>query len=583
MPTTLTKLTIRNFKRFQESEIELGSPVVFVGPNNSGKTTAMQALALWDLGLKRWREKFKDKPVPKRRSGVAINRRDLLAAPVPRARDLWWRLRLRDVVSVHGSTQTANVCIEITVEGETDGTAWRCGLEFDFANEESFYCRPLRLNGDTPPERMPVPDEAGQVPVALLPPMSGLAANETMLPHGAINVRIGEGRTAEVLRNLCYQIYEQREHTQGWDELCSQMQNLFGVELDPPESVPARGEIAMTYREHGVTLDLSASGRGFQQTLLLLAYMHTQPNSILMLDEPDAHLEILRQRETYHLINDVAQANRNQLLIATHSEVLLNEAAGTGSVIAFVGKPHPLDGQRQEVVNALAEFGYQHYLQAEETGWVLYLEGSTDLLVLRRFAQRLDHPAAIDALERAFVHYVGNQPAKVRRHFHSMRAAVPQLLAVALFDNLGAPEPPDLQRVVSLMWRRNEIENYLVSRAGLEAYAATEASNASPGPLFTQALIAERVDTMRQAIDRVRDGLRALDRPDYMSAELKGSAEVLQPIFNRYFDLLERRTRMRKRDLHQLIDHLPDDEIDPEIVEKLDAIAEVAARAWTPD
>ena len=50
----LTKLTVRNFKRFEEVEIELGNPVVFVGPNNSGKTTAMQALALWDAGLKQW-------------------------------------------------------------------------------------------------------------------------------------------------------------------------------------------------------------------------------------------------------------------------------------------------------------------------------------------------------------------------------------------------------------------------------------------------------------------------------------------------------------------------------------------------
>ena len=44
----LTNLTIRNFKRFGSVDVELGSPVVFIGPNNSGKTSAMQALALWD-------------------------------------------------------------------------------------------------------------------------------------------------------------------------------------------------------------------------------------------------------------------------------------------------------------------------------------------------------------------------------------------------------------------------------------------------------------------------------------------------------------------------------------------------------
>ncbi|MCM2479484.1 ATP-binding protein [Serpentinimonas maccroryi] len=38
-------------------ELELGSAAVFIGPNNSGKTTALQALALWDFGWLRWVEK----------------------------------------------------------------------------------------------------------------------------------------------------------------------------------------------------------------------------------------------------------------------------------------------------------------------------------------------------------------------------------------------------------------------------------------------------------------------------------------------------------------------------------------------
>jgi len=77
----LTKLTIRNFKRFEEVEIELGQAVVFVGPNNSGKTTALQALALWNVGIRRWNEKRKGKPSPEKRSGVTINRRDLISIP----------------------------------------------------------------------------------------------------------------------------------------------------------------------------------------------------------------------------------------------------------------------------------------------------------------------------------------------------------------------------------------------------------------------------------------------------------------------------------------------------------------------
>ena len=206
----LTRLTVRNFKRFGEIEVELGNPVVFIGPNDSGKTSAMQARALWDIGVKRWNEKRAGKSAPEKRPGVTVNRRDLFAIPHPSAAHLWRDLHVRDIRRVDGRTRTNNVRIDIVVEGIDEDKPWTCGLEFDYANEESFYCRPLRLDEGKHPERMPIPNQAGSVRIAFLPPMSGLAATETRLDQGAVNVRVGEGRTAEVLRNLCFRIVDQR-------------------------------------------------------------------------------------------------------------------------------------------------------------------------------------------------------------------------------------------------------------------------------------------------------------------------------------------------------------------------------------
>ena len=156
----LTKLTARNFKRFEDVEVELGNPVVFIGPNNSGKTSAMQALALWDIGLKRWNEKYSGKNTPKNRPGVTINRRDILAIPVPSATLMWHELRTRTVQKIKGNQRTDNIRIELVVEGVSEDKAWTCGLEFDYANPESLYCRPLRLSEGKTPERMSVPEEA---------------------------------------------------------------------------------------------------------------------------------------------------------------------------------------------------------------------------------------------------------------------------------------------------------------------------------------------------------------------------------------------------------------------------------------
>ena len=570
----LTRLTIRNFKRFGEVAIELGSPVVFIGPNNSGKTSAMQALALWDIGLKRWNEKRSGKTTPEKRPGVTVNRRDLAAIPIPYAKLLWRNLHVRDVRRVSGRQTTSNICIDLIVEGVTSDRRWTCGLEFDFANEESFYCRPLRLSEGKAPDRMQVPDEAGSTRIAFLPPMSGLAATETRLDHGAVNVRIGEGRTAEVLRNLCFRIHE--EEPSLWKGLVEHIRSLFGSEIDPPRYVAERGEIVMTYREEDAGLDLSSSGRGLQQTLLLLAYMYANPGAVLLLDEPDAHLEILRQRQIYHLLTDVARKSGSQIIAASHSEVLLNEAAGRDMVVAFVGPPHRIDGRGSQVLKALREIGFDQYYLADQAGWVLYLEGSTDLSILQAFARRLRHQRALEALERPFVHYVGNQLSAVQNHYHGLREALPALRGIALFDRL-VPEPRDIAPVECQIWKRREIENYLCSRSTLEAYATASAPEPEwGGALFTAAEAGRRLDAMRQAIDQIESALNALGKDSPWSDDIKVSDEFLKPLFRAYFEKLGLQSLITKKNFYELVEHVPVAEIDAEIREKLDAIVRVA-------
>ena len=113
------------------------------------------------------------------------------------------------------------------------------------------------------------------------------------------------------------------------------MQRPFGVRLDEPLRRRARRNHHDLRTESDTRLDLSASGRGLQQTLLLLAHMAVNPDSVLLLDEPDAHLEILRQRQIYELLTRSA-ARHCQVIAASHSEVILNEAADRDVVIAFV-------------------------------------------------------------------------------------------------------------------------------------------------------------------------------------------------------------------------------------------------------
>jgi len=57
----------------------------------------------------------------------------------------------------------------------------------------------------------------------------------------------------------------------------------------------------MSYEEAGVKLDLVSSGRGSSRRLCCSPFVYPS-GDVLLLDEPDAHLEILRQRQIYQIL-----------------------------------------------------------------------------------------------------------------------------------------------------------------------------------------------------------------------------------------------------------------------------------------
>ncbi|MDZ4847320.1 MAG: ATP-binding protein [Chitinophagales bacterium] len=566
----LTSIRITNFKKFTDTEaIPLGQCVVFIGPNNSGKTTALQALTLWHLGITKWMEKRGEKTKAKEKTGVPINRKDVYAIPTPSSKYLWNNL----ITKKKGSKK---IVITIEVEGILDGIQWHCGMDFDYFGDEVLYCRPSEKISQNAIREFP--EILKKTKIAFLPPMSGLVPQESKLLPATVNARIGEGRTAEVLRNLCYFILnpEHPEQKNGkspkenWLNFSNTINGLFGIKLNEPQ-LNERGEIEQSYLDENKNeLDLSSAGRGLQQVMLLFSYMFSNPHSVLLLDEPDAHLEILRQRMIYNILNEQARENGSQIIAASHSEIVLQEAANKDTVIAFLGKPHRINDKGSQVMKSLTTIGFDNYYLAELKKWILYLEGSSDLAILKTFAKLLKHDAE-KHLQNAFVHYVAaNVPQHARDHFYGLKEAVPALKGIAVFDRIEKELKAE-NSLTEMMWKRREIENYIFSPSILIKFAKGAFSN----DLFGTAEANAREIAMDKAIRKIVPQIAMEDNTDEYWIERKASEE-LDRIFREYFKSIGKYNVMDKNKFFELAELMTPSDINSEIKIKLDKIAEIA-------
>ncbi len=647
----LTRLRIAHFKCFTEMVIPLDSPVVLVGKNGAGKTAALQALALWELGVRTFHARRAAQrehgaaaagaEIPAGRAlGVALRRRDLTQIPLPGASHLWHRTEVR-AGRPGPDRRVQPLRIELVVDGQRGAEPWSCGLELDYGSDDTLMCRPLRLPGFAAAKVkgarfQAVSAPAAAVRVAYLPPMSGVSVSEPKWELGRVNVLLGEGQTAQVIRNLCLHLHTQKPDRGLFQRLCQRMQELFGVRLQNPEFIAERGEIVMKYREpDGTRLDLSAAGKGMLQTMLLLCHLYMNPGAVLLLDEPDAHLEPLRQRQILRTVLAAAAEQDSQVIAASHSEIVMSELSGRGSVVLLdaaagtaqtlaavpgsfstgadaggAAEQRTLAAVRSQarpaglpMPGAAREAAWAEHLQARQTGWVLYVPEPLDLAILYALAQCLKHPA-LQALEQPLCHYIGEGPeaaARARRHFDALRALHPAVRGAAFYNHgpRGTAAAPAAAReagqadpqLYQHSWRRGDLDGYYALDEVLLAYARGERGIAGEAPGAADAAAGRsarrqlqlvsmlspeqrrREQAMRTAVAEIDAALRTLGRVDRQGEPSRTRADFLRPLFQRVAAIHGPDAVLRESEYPALVRLLPPQRIDPEIEQQLDAVA----------
>ncbi len=543
----IRRVVIRRFKRFDEVVFDLPGHIVLAGPNNTGKTTMLQAVAAWNLALDRWKRLNDFNPRNHGYTKAPVTRQTFSAVPLRAFEFLWNERRYQ-----------TSAPIEIEIH-HTAG--WKVTMELIADSTEQIYVRP---KSDVPAAMLREAD----LRTAFVPPMTGLSTDEPVYQRPKLDQLLGQGRPGEIIRNL---LVEAHQSETAWRDLTASMQRLFGCEVLPPDASGA--DIIAEYQMGGseTKLDIASAGSGFQQVLMLLTFLNTRPGAVLLLDEPDAHLHVLLQDAIYSELRSVAARQQSQLIVATHSEVIINSVEPCELCVLF-NQPRCVtdEGERTKLARSLGILTDTDIMLALGSPGVLYLEGHTDLNILREWARILDHPVKDALATRIFWRptvwetRLGARGITAREHYDALKLVRDDLPGLVILDGDDNPniQPTPLtgQGLQRVRWRRYEIESYLIHPTALARYVGKKIGDDAVG-LYLADLEKYFADNFPPAV--VRDPLG--DHAFLNST--KARADIIPPAL-----AAAGLHGIPYTDYHEIAALMQPEEIHPEVKEKLDAL-----------
>ena len=452
----ITKVRINNFKRFEQLEMDLKPLDCLVGPNNSGKTTLLQALALFDFCvhhcLNRKNGDFEIKP-------RTIQPEDFYVLPVSDPMDLW-----TDRVTMRAKKQQ-RIEICVTFDGQQEVTAT---LKLDYNR--------LGLNVDSSDKSQEWYLQLSQYRIAYLPVFSAFLAQEERRTSAIIESELARGRVHTVIRNLLLDLKEGNR----LEKLVNTLQSIFlslkkmRIEFD---EVSDRF-ISVVYQEAGrpKEFDVFSAGSGFQQFLYLLGFIQLRDPAVILLDEPDVHLHGVLQHALLSELQKLV-AGGKQILFATHSRDLIH-AVAPEDILSLEEEGAKRLSISYDVYDTLDKLGSVDPTQLptiQAYRRVVIVENQTDWELLSTFcAKCLGEPLWREAEKRLAVCYSKGNPYK--QDIARLRSQLQQLITLQgrtleTFVIADRDYYPDLEQLNESIrsphihwhvWERAEIENYLL-------------------------------------------------------------------------------------------------------------------------
>lgn len=448
----IENITLTNFRRFTRFSLKLRQGNILVGPNNTGKSSILDAFRILDACYRHTRKRnpsflniqdegifdgyeVPDSVLPFSLANITTNYNNDDAI-------LEFRLsnKARGIVRLHPDRFTR---FYIVSNGKRLNTSSKFRREFDFR-------------------------------AVIVPTLAPLEADEAYVLDETVRRNSTTRLASRNLRNIWLRESEaefakfSREVSDAWP----------GVELSRPERTPPPNPIVqLFYTENRMTREVQWSGFGFQAWLQILTHLRRGAGeTTLIIDEPDIYLHPDLQKRLLRTIR-----NRfSQFIMATHSIEIINDAHASEVVSiganARSGKRINTEDDYASLYRYLGSADNADFARIARVKRVIFVEGR-DGKILRRLAGRLGFNHLADAQGPPVVQLGGfaNSPRAAHAIWAFQQVLDLEIEGFCVFDRdyrcneqiAHFLKEMEGTGITTMVFGRKEIENYLLLESAL--------------------------------------------------------------------------------------------------------------------
>lgn len=491
----IKRVDLKKFKRLKDNSIEIRPEAMslLAGGNNSGKSTLLHAIAVWEfckliLRIEKGEEALYDTTGAQ---GLGLSAEEFLPIAIPSLKHMWTNLK----------TQKEGA--------DTDGYNLKIKCVWDLVAEK-FLEIGLSLVNDR--LFIKVTDtnllKDDKIPsAAYLPTFAGILERENKVSLAERRKFIGKGLAGSVLRNLLLELSveskKKRAELKGTKVKITAKDLKIFKKTDPYEVLLTN--IRSTFRT-GLRIkdfndlyhtsikiesfkgefntkgvfkkfttynyrDLMVEGSGFLQWLNVFTLCLNPEIDVLLLDEPDSHLHPSLQMDMVFELQSISQATGKQILIATHSSEII-KSIDPENILNVSDRLKYLTEENQKI-GLLSGIGSTYSPKLDKLKHckkVLFIEGEIDLIAIYKASELIGTPLTQD-----FVPWISATGHKERKNlFLELRKEIPELKGISLrdrddetlesvdveLDDKTHSNPGEFLKLMK--WKRRNIESYLI-------------------------------------------------------------------------------------------------------------------------